>query len=134
MRGVDGQAGVVASCEISDHVFDCGQDGAGRDQRHRGLDLRGQAPVGTGRPDAALVEQAYDGPGRGRGLVPAVSPAVARSSRPRAAVSSSTASTRVSPSTDRRSLRAALQPIETWSSCIALDGYRVDAGRHRRAA
>ena len=32
------------------------------------------------------------------------------------------AMTRVSPSTERRSLRAADQPIETWSSCIALDG------------
>ena len=30
--------------------------------------------------------------------------------------------TRVSPSTERRSLRAADQPIDTWSSCIALDG------------
>ena len=29
---------------------------------------------------------------------------------------------RVSPSTDRRSLRAAAQPIDTWSSCIAEDG------------
>ena len=37
-------------------------------------------------------------------------------------MSSSIASTRVSASTDRRSLRAADQPIETWSSCIALDG------------
>ena len=32
------------------------------------------------------------------------------------------ATTRASPSTDRRSLRAADQPIETWSSCIALEG------------
>ena len=37
----------------------------------------------------------------------------------RAAVSSSIASTRVSPSIARRSLRAADQPIDTWSSCIA---------------
>ena len=43
----------------------------------------------------------------------------ARSSIPRAAVISSIAITRVSPSTARRSLRAADQPIETWSSCIA---------------
>ena len=37
-------------------------------------------------------------------------------------MSISIASTRVSPSTARRSLRAADQPIETWSSCIAEDG------------
>ncbi len=37
-------------------------------------------------------------------------------------MSTSTASTRVSPSTARRSLRAAAQPIETWSSCIAALG------------
>ena len=37
-------------------------------------------------------------------------------------MSSSIASTLVSPSIERRSLRAADQPIETWSSCIALDG------------
>ena len=42
-----------------------------------------------------------------------------RSSMPRAAVSSSMASTRVSPSSERRNLRAADQPIDTWSSCIA---------------
>jgi hypothetical protein len=34
----------------------------------------------------------------------------------------SIATTRASPSTERRSLRAADQPIETWSSCIALLG------------
>ncbi len=32
------------------------------------------------------------------------------------------ASTRASPSTAVRSLRAACQPIDTWSSCMALDG------------
>ena len=53
----------------------------------------------------------------------------ARSSIPRAAVSSSMASTRVRPSTERRSLRAAAQPIETWSSCIAELGIEsTDAG------
>ena len=31
-------------------------------------------------------------------------------------------STRVRPSTARRSLRAACQPIDTWSSCMADDG------------
>ena len=46
----------------------------------------------------------------------------ARRSSARAAVSSSIASTRVRPSTERRSLRAADQPIDTWSSCIAEDG------------
>ena len=39
------------------------------------------------------------------------------------------ATTRVSPSTERRSLRAADQPIDTWSSCIALEGIEsTDAG------
>ena len=37
------------------------------------------------------------------------------------------ASTRARPSTDRRSLRAADQPIETWSSCIADDGIESTA-------
>ena len=32
----------------------------------------------------------------------------------------------------RRSLRAAAQPIDTWSSCIAERRDRVDAGRHRQ--
>ena len=41
---------------------------------------------------------------------------------PRAAVNTSTASTRDRPSTARRNLRAADHPIETWSSCIADDG------------
>ena len=54
--------------------------------------------------------------------MPAVSPDVIRRSSPRAAVSSSIATTRERPSTERRSLRAADQPIETWSSCIALEG------------
>ena len=40
-----------------------------------------------------------------------------------------TANTRPSPSTARRSLRAADQPIETWSSCMAEDGIEsTDAG------
>ena len=52
---------------------------------------------------------------------------------PRAAVSTSTASTRDSPSTARRSLRAADQPIETWSSCIAELGMEsTDAGAASR--
>ena len=43
------------------------------------------------------------------------------------------ASTRVSPSTARRSLRAADQPIETWSSCMALDGIEsTEAGAASR--
>ena len=46
----------------------------------------------------------------------------ARRSRARAAVRNSTASTRVSPSTARRSLRADAHPIDTWSSCMAEDG------------
>ena len=56
-----------------------------------------------------------------------------RISIPRAAVMSSMASTRPSPSIERRSLRAALQPIDTWSSCIALVGIEsTDAGAARR--
>jgi len=46
----------------------------------------------------------------------------ARRSSARAAVSSSMASTLVSPSVARRSLRAADQPIDTWSSCMAEEG------------
>ena len=57
----------------------------------------------------------------------------ARRSSARAAVSTSIATTRVSPSTDRRSLRAADQPIDTWSSCMALDGIEsTDAGTASR--
>ena len=53
----------------------------------------------------------------------------ARRSSARAAVSTSIATTRVRPSTERRSLRAADQPIDTWSSCIALEGIEsTDAG------
>ncbi len=37
------------------------------------------------------------------------------------------ASTRVSPSTERRSLRAAAHPIDTWSSCIAEEGIESTA-------
>ena len=45
----------------------------------------------------------------------------------------SIASTRVSPSIARRSLRAAAQPIDTWSSCIADDGIEsTDAGTASR--
>ena len=57
----------------------------------------------------------------------------ARRSSARAAVSTSTATTRVSPSTERRSLRAADQPMETWSSCMALDGIEsTEAGTASR--
>ena len=57
----------------------------------------------------------------------------ARRSSARAAVSTSTATTRDSPSTLRRSLRAAPQPIETWSSCIALEGIEsTEAGTASR--
>ena len=80
------------------------------------------------------------GPGRGRRprraarRRPPRSPGPAssgpRRSSARAAVSSSMASTRVSPSTARRSLRAADQPIETWSSCMRRRRDRVDRRRH----
>ena len=57
----------------------------------------------------------------------------ARRSSARAAVRTSIATTRESPSTERRSLRAADHPIETWSSCIALDGMEsTEAGTARR--
>ena len=57
----------------------------------------------------------------------------ARRSSARAAVSTSTATTRERPSTERRSLRAAFQPIDTWSSCIALEGMEsTDAGTASR--
>ena len=57
----------------------------------------------------------------------------ARRSRARAAVSTSTAITRDSPSTERRSLRAAAHPIDTWSSCMALEGIEsTDAGTASR--
>ncbi len=46
----------------------------------------------------------------------------ARRSSARAAVSTSIASTRESPSTRGAACAPALQPIETWSSCIAEDG------------
>jgi len=46
----------------------------------------------------------------------------ARSSIARAAQTSSIARIRARFAIARRSLRAALQPIETWSSCIALVG------------
>ena len=48
-------------------------------------------------------------------------------------MSTSIATTRVRPSTERRSLRAADHPIDTWSSCIALDGIEsTDAGTASR--
>ena len=57
----------------------------------------------------------------------------ARSWMPREAVKSSIARTWASASTAVRSLRAADQPIETWSSCIALLGMlSTDAGTASR--
>ncbi len=56
-----------------------------------------------------------------------------RISTARVAAYSSTASTRVRLSTAVRSLRAADQPIETWSSCIAEDGMEsTEAGAASR--
>ncbi|CAM5716769.1 hypothetical protein SALBM217S_01462 [Streptomyces griseoloalbus] len=56
-----------------------------------------------------------------------------RSSTARVAAYSSTATTRVRPSTAVRSLRAADQPMDTWSSCIAEDGMEsADAGTASR--
>ena len=95
---------------------------AGGDERDGGLDLGGEVPVGAGALDAVARSAATTAPVAGDGL-----PAARAGRAPRAAVSTSTASTRVSPSTERRSLRAADQPIETWSSCIARRRDRVDA-------
>jgi hypothetical protein len=48
-------------------------------------------------------------------------------------MSSSIATTRVNPSTARRSLRAAAHPMDTWSSCMADDGIEsTDAGTANR--
>ena len=94
-----------------------GEQGAGGDEADDGLDLGGEVAVGAGAGDAGRADGVADGAGRRR---PARSGA--RRSRARAAVRISIASTRVSPSSARRSLRAACQPIETWSSCIAEDG------------
>ena len=68
-----------------------------------------------GPPDAALI-RSLTAPVQGdgaRGL---------RSARARALASSSMASTSQKASSDVRSLRAACQPIDTWSSCIPDDG------------
>ena len=107
----------------------------GRDQRRPaatscdgGLDLGGEPAVGAGAGSAGGAERG-DRPPRW----PAPGAAAPAARGPRAAVSSSMASTRVSPSTARRSLRAADQPIETWSSCIAELGMEsTDAGAASR--
>ena len=80
------------------------------------LDLGGEVPVRAGPLDVAAQQRDR------RGRWPATGCSGPRRSRARAAVRYSTATTRASPSTERRSLRAADQPIETWSSCIALLG------------
>ena len=98
------------------------------------------------RPARRRPRSRARGGGRGRGprcrtsaaagrprRSPATAPAGRAGRAPRAAVSTSIATTRVSPSTDRRSLRAADQPIDTWSSCIALDGIEsTEAGTASR--
>ena len=59
--------------------------------------------------------------------------APSRMSNARAAVRISIASTRCSPSTARRSLRPAAQPMDTWSSCIADEGIEsAEAGMAQR--
>ena len=92
-----------------------------RRSRRASTDRRRSPARGAGRArarrrlqrGAASRTAAVAGGGRAAG---------ARRSSARAAVRISMASTRVSPSTARRSLRAACQPIDTWSSCIAEDG------------
>ena len=124
--GVDGQAGVAAGhCEFSDHGLRRRRGRRPtRDELDGGLDLGREVAVGPGALDAGRPQQA-----RRRRRSPATARAGARRSSARAAVSTSIATTRVSPSTERRSLRAADQPIETWSSCMALDGIESTRGR-----
>ena len=106
---------VTASSPIT--VFDGVQDGAGaRPARRRPRSRATGGGRGRG-PRRRRRAAGDDGAGGRRRLA-----AAARRSSARAAVSTSMATTRVSPSTERRSLRAADQPIDTWSSCIALEG------------
>ena len=88
-------------------------------------DRNRSGPGACDRLRAAPRRRPARGPGPGR--------SGARRSSARAAVSSSIATTRVNPSTDRRNLRAAAQPMETWSSCMAEDGMESTlAGTARR--
>ena len=104
-----------------------GADAAGRHEPDRRLDLRREEAVRAGAGD--LAAQLRDDRARSR----APASRCRRSWIPRAAVRTSIASTRVRASTARRSLRAADQPIETWSSCIAELGIEsTDAGTASR--
>jgi hypothetical protein len=82
------------------------KQGAGADELHRGFDVGGEDAVRAGTGDL-LAQKSNRRAGAGAGC------SGARSSTPRAAVMSSMASTRVSPSTARRSLRADDQPMDT---------------------
>ncbi len=115
----------IGSGEVADGGLGGGEQGAVSDDAHDGLDLGGEEAVGAGPWATARTDVRDAAP------VPAAGVSGARRSRARAAVSTSMASTRVSASTERRSLRAADQPIETWSSCIARGRDRVDARRDR---
>ena len=83
----------------------------------RRLELRGEVAVrdrGRGCPRSGSPRRAAP--------VPAPGSSGARRSSARAAQTASTARMRRRLSTAARSFRAAPQPIETWSSCIALVG------------
>ena len=91
-----------------------------------GGELGGEEAVGAGAGDG--LTQAGDDRGGGRGRLQRSPQLDAR-----AAVTSSIARMRRRLSTARRSLRAACQPIETWSSCIAELGIESTlAGTARR--
>ena len=116
--------------------FDGSQHAAVGEQRLGGAQVGRQPAVGAraGRPRLRSTCERC-------GRWPAPARAARAGRAPAAAHTSSTASTRRRLSTLRRSLRAAAQPFETWSSCIALVGSDcTDAGdgqplvlhRHRR--
>lgn len=93
----------------------------------RGGEVGRQVPVRPGTAHTGLLSAFSTARVAGAGVRPS------RSSTARAAAYSSTATTLVSPSTAVRSLRAADQPMETWSSCIADDGMEsADAGTASR--
>ena len=121
-RGADG-AGAVHGCS-SAQVVSAGRvpvaasSGAVGRTRPTTASISGARwRSGPGPADAGRADGVAHGAGRGRRA------RAARAGRARGPRSASrSASTRVRPSTARRSLRAAFQPIETWSSCIAEDG------------
>ena len=108
--------GAVASGQGAD-----GGLGGGQQRRRRRPAPRRPRSPGTGSGPGPGPRPARAAPPRPP-RCPRPASSGARRSSARAAVRISIASTRPSASTLRRSLRAADQPIETWSSCIADDG------------